>query len=276
MLNKKLGTRYEDYENLTKKLPFIINSDILRTQTQISTDMNWHENLEIEWIKEGVGEVTLSSVKTEVKSGDIVLVGSNVLHYTYGFENLKYSCVIIDTKFCLDVDIDIKKLKFNKIVNDEIIFSKLNELEELYLKDDTKLKNAKMKKLLLEILIDAVEKYSSEAKTLETDGGNYDKIKNVVLYLRRNYDKKITLDELGEIAFTDKCTLARNFKKITGTTIIQYLNGYRCKIAMELIENGYNVNEASIKCGFNNVSFFIKTYKKYLGELPSKSKTGDK
>ncbi|MBR6603969.1 MAG: AraC family transcriptional regulator, partial [Clostridia bacterium] len=45
---------------------------------------------------------------------------------------------------------------------------------------------------------------------------------------------------------------------------------YRCKKASELISEGLSVSEAALKCGFSNMSFFTRTFREYIGCLPSK------
>ena len=49
-----------------------------------------------------------------------------------------------------------------------------------------------------------------------------------------------------------------------------YLNYTRCSYARKLLASGrYNVSESAEHSGFSNLSYFAKTYKKYMGELPS-------
>ena len=82
--------------------------------------------------------------------------------------------------------------------------------------------------------------------------------------------KKITLDILSEYVHIDKYALCHDFKKATSQTVVQYINNYRCQKAISFLEKGYSVTEVSIMCGFENPSFFSKTFKKYIGVLPSK------
>ena len=58
-------------------------------------------------------------------------------------------------------------------------------------------------------------------------------------------------------------------------TVIEYVNILRCKEAKRLISEGQSVSEAAIASGFNNLSYFTRTYKKYVGELPSSNKKTD-
>ena len=70
-----------------------------------------------------------------------------------------------------------------------------------------------------------------------------------------------------------KYYFCRIFKNITGSTVIKYLNMYRCMKARELLSSGkYTVSEAALECGFENMSYFSKTYKAYSGSVPSMAK----
>lgn len=52
--------------------------------------------------------------------------------------------------------------------------------------------------------------------------------------------------------------------------MISYLNMVRCEHARELLQMGkLSVSECASLCGFQNSSYFTKTYKHYIGELPS-------
>ena len=92
----------------------------------------------------------------------------------------------------------------------------------------------------------------------------------MILYTRQNYNRKITLDEIAGAALYDKYALCREFKKYMGQTITEYLNYYRCVKAKELLEEGYSVTETADLCGFGNLSYFGKTFKRHIGYSPSK------
>ena len=55
------------------------------------------------------------------------------------------------------------------------------------------------------------------------------------------------------------------------TTPIEYLNYYRIEIACEqLIITNKNITDIAYDCGFNDVSYFTKVFKKYKDTVPSK------
>jgi len=61
----------------------------------------------------------------------------------------------------------------------------------------------------------------------------------------------------------------RLFREYTGMTPIEYRNHLRLNSARSKLQSGeYNVSEAAGLCGFANLSFFIRLYKKQFGHTP--------
>lgn len=48
-----MNLRYEEYIYELRMVPFILNENIKRTATLCSENQNWHENIEIQFCKEG-------------------------------------------------------------------------------------------------------------------------------------------------------------------------------------------------------------------------------
>ena len=63
--------------------------------------------------------------------------------------------------------------------------------------------------------------------------------------------------------------LCKEFKKYTGTTIVEYINQYRITKAIDYLGDGLNVSETASLCGFENLSFFTKIFKRYTANNPS-------
>ena len=120
------------------------------------------------------------------------------------------------------------------------------------------------------MLILIVDDYSSIKCSSDMEQKELATVKKVLLYIRENYHTKIKLDLIAEHVLTDKYTLCKIFKANTGQTIFENINAYRCMKAAEYIASGKNVCESANLCGFENNSFFTKTFKRYIGVLPSK------
>jgi len=94
-------------------------------------------------------------------------------------------------------------------------------------------------------------------------------------YIRRNYTSDISTAGIGQAIGVSLYHLCRCFKDVTKVTIISYINLLRCDTAKTLLASGnYSVSEAAFMSGFQNMSYFTKTYKQYKGCIPSKEKAG--
>ncbi len=92
----------------------------------------------------------------------------------------------------------------------------------------------------------------------------------VHLYVRSRYHEDITLDKLANIFFLNKFYLAHAFKKKYGMPLIQFLNQTRCDAAHKMLETtNLSITEIAISVGFNSVSHFSETYKKFQGVTPA-------
>ena len=94
-------------------------------------------------------------------------------------------------------------------------------------------------------------------------------IKNVLTYISENYANPISLDALSRIAGMNPKYFCRYFKSMTERTPIDYLNYYRIECACEMLSTrDISIKETAISCGFNDESYFIKTFHKYKGTTP--------
>lgn len=100
-------------------------------------------------------------------------------------------------------------------------------------------------------------------------------LKNVVDYIDRNYASQITLQQLSSAASMSPKYFCRFFHQMTHRTPMDYLNYRRIEQACyELSTTENSVTEIALNCGFNDLSYFIKTFKKYKHITPGKYKTG--
>ena len=250
-------------------LPFIFHTDRTKDARIAS---NWHENIELLCFIEGKGNLKCGSESYPVQEGDIAVINPNVLHKTEG--ELVYHCLIIDRAFCESNGIPILTLYFCEIIKSEALFEIFRgtvEAIKAARNDPTPVISVPtVRHRVLGLLLELCEKHIvSESPEKKVYSASAERVKAVMTYLRKNYAKPITLDEIADLVGVSKYHLSREFKLLAGTTIFDSLNIIRCKEARHMLSEGAKVLEAASACGFDNLSYFSRTFKKYTGKLPS-------
>ncbi len=78
-----------------------------------------------------------------------------------------------------------------------------------------------------------------------------------------------SVEDMGTALGMSRSQLFRKFKALTDSTPSDYIRAERLKVAKKMLMEGqFNVNEVSLKTGFNSTSHFISTFKKYIGITP--------
>lgn len=265
-----LGTQYEEYSRYINNLPFTLKSGIVVTPTRYNQAANWHDNIEIQLCTKGQGVVMMDEKRVSVKEGEVAVVNSNILHHNTSSELMVYTCLIVDTQFCRLVDIDPISLHFSSKIKSEVLAKHIEELTNVYHDENDVCRIAKLNSILLRILIELRRNHTVLKKDYTIKSQSFEAVKSAIKYIRTNYKEKIYLDDISKSVFMDKYSLSHRFKQLTGMTVVQYINNYRCKKAADCIADGISVSDAARMCGFTNMSFFTKTFKLYMGCLPSK------
>lgn len=96
-----------------------------------------------------------------------------------------------------------------------------------------------------------------------------DQLKAVLEYIEKSYSNPISLSDLAGCAQMSDKYFCRVFKEMTHKTVMDYLNHYRIERAChQLSRFQHSLLEVCYNCGFNDLSYFIKTFKKYKGITP--------
>ena len=88
-------------------------------------------------------------------------------------------------------------------------------------------------------------------------------------YIEECYRHPVDINHVAALTHLTTAAFCRYFKKITRVTFTDFLNQYRINQAKKLLLHDKNVTEACYESGFENLSYFNKTFKKLAGENPS-------
>lgn len=97
-----------------------------------------------------------------------------------------------------------------------------------------------------------------------------DKIQDYVDETKRYIDiwfrKDISLMDCAQNVGISSYYLSHIFRERTGTTFVEYLSGVRMQEAKRLcIQTDLTLNEISEKCGYVNLTYFCKVFKRITG-----------
>ncbi len=117
-------------------------------------------------------------------------------------------------------------------------------------------------------LTDTMERFISAI--FDYSGAKYhDLVGQTMAYVKENYDKRITLDELAGKVYLSKSYLCSVFKEETGMSIIAYINRIRVQKSKQLLaDSRLNMSMIASKCGFQDQSYFTKIFKRETGLSP--------
>lgn len=94
-------------------------------------------------------------------------------------------------------------------------------------------------------------------------------IHEITEYIKNNYQRNITLDDLARTTNFNKYYICKKFKKETGANIMNYIMDMRINRAKEMLLKGddriYKVAQA---VGFNDTSYFSLIFKKITSQTP--------
>lgn len=244
---------------------------------------HFHSELEFLYVKKGKMRFYIMDSVYDVDEGEVFLVLSNIPHYTEIIKDdttsilLQFSdpqaigCPISylpgyikkqSHEFYIfknnDSDIEIIRDYIEKVLEEKLNKEKSYDYYiTAYIHNITALLHRK------NILYDAAELM----KTKEIE-----KLFPLFSYVDQNYYNKISLAEMAALMHLNEYYLCRLFKRLTGNTLVEYINFVRIFKAEKMLNGELSLSEIAYHCGFSSLSYFNKTFKKYKLYSPKEYK----
>lgn len=99
---------------------------------------------------------------------------------------------------------------------------------------------------------------------------NYWLTQAVIDFVHANYYMDIRMEHIANLHSVNPNYLRCKFKKESGMCFTEYLNKVRIENAKRLLQNtGLSVIDVSVRMGFNNVTYFNKMFKEFVGITPT-------
>ena len=243
---------------------------------------HWHMEYEIIRILKGEFLMTISEEEFLAKEGDIIFVKGGLLHGGIP-KNCLYECIVFNLDSLMTSSLAGERL-LKKIRSDSILirshFSSCDS--ELAHITDRMFGQMKLRAEGHELFVIGtfyeffgyILEHGCYAATEEVstkEGRRIEHLKKALEVIENSYPDCIALDDLAKAAGMNSKYFCRYFREMTHRTPIDYLNYYRIEQAcFKLATTNSSVADIGMSCGFNDVSYFIKTFKKYKGMTPKK------
>lgn len=264
---------YEEIHRAKNDAPYVDTE-----MTDIQYCAHYHEEIEIVVMLDGLIHMTVDGKCLELKGGDIALVRPFQIHSLETPERSRlYIFKILSPHF-----------DFSTIERDEAVVSPKNAeyltisecihllVEEHRLRDDDPLKRLALRGATDQLLIRMARLPGVRPITRDSmlaHDRDIELLKTLNDYLLDHYQDNISLEDAAGVCHMSMYYFAHSFKRATGTTFLNYLNGYRLEQAKHRItDTDESFTNIAMQCGFPSIRTFNRCFQKHYKLTPTEAR----
>ena len=268
-------------------LPFVIYGTMMPTLFS-SFPVHCHEEIEMVLNDCGKCRYTVSGQDIDLEFGDIIVIMPWVLHSFRLVEENDYflaATYLISLNMITNYTVDVCASKYflpilARKCNDFCVIRHNSEhydefkpiavqLFDTYFGHE-KYFELKLKSLINDLMFKLLSYGYIEIKAETPESNDVRIARRVVDFISEHYMENITLAGLAELVNMSETGLSRLFRSITGMSCIDYVIDYRLTKAMGMLRcSDKPIIEVAYETGFNNISYFNRTFKKHCHQTPS-------
>lgn len=252
--------------------------------------VHWHEHLELVYIMAGSATMQIDTTFAKVYAGDVIFVNSKQIHSTTNESpDTVIVAIVFNQRLICNGNLDLTEYRYiQPILNQEFRLSNFldhrHSLNREVVASIERLANEffleplayelSVKSELFRILSNVV-RYSFQdtrsAGFAQRRTYTIHPLDGILQYLQDHLDQKITVPSLANQYNVSASHFCRLFKKLTGNTLVQYVNRIRIQQSERLLrETDMPVADIGEKVGFSNITHFERVFRKIHKTSPSK------
>ncbi|GGI43986.1 AraC family transcriptional regulator [Paenibacillus marchantiophytorum] len=253
--------------------------------------LHWHEHFEIIDMQFGQAVFHIDSRPYEVAAGDLLFIPSGALHvgYSTADEDLEYVAVVFNAALLrvlppdpayeryilpyLDGRVhfpaklpasDELAEPFRRLIRESTAeFEQKRPAYELVIKHNFQLLFTRLSRQYLP------DKFADKP----VPARHSESFKPLIEYLEAHIAEPLSIEQAAKMVNLNPYHFCKTFKKMTGRTFVDYVNGLRIHEADRLLrETDATVTEIAERIGCGNPNYFTKLYKKYKNYPPSEAR----
>lgn len=255
---------------------------------------HWHEEFEAVMVSEGAAEIAAGEQRLTVRAGEGFFVNSGVLHGCWDHENssCRFHSLVFSDRLIGGASDSIYYEKYVRPLMED------RGLPFVLLKKDVH-----WQREALELIERAWQVNRSESPFYEIESRSCltrfaalirlncrpsgtrpaeknlrqgERMKAMLSFIQENFDEKISVRDIAASASISESECLRCFRDSINTTPISYLLSFRIQQAASMLTaTDEKISFVAQQCGFDDMSYFTKLFRRIKGQTPSEYRRGD-
>lgn len=249
---------------------------------------HWHEEMEAGIITEGTAIITIGQEKYTVQAGQGFFINSGILHGAYSLDHsncLIHSLVFHPRLVGGSADSVFYRHYLRSLLDDPTLdwihFSARENWHSEALRSIADAWDARMRepegyefqvRSALSTLIFLLCRHHPKSSRLPSTKTLRDaeRIKKMLSCIHEHYGEELNTQSIASSAAISESECLRCFRSTISISPIQYLKQHRLRqAAAQLISTQDRVSEIANRCGFQDISYFTKSFREALGCTPT-------
>ncbi|WP_123041520.1 AraC family transcriptional regulator [Cohnella candidum] len=252
-------------------------------------DTHWHAEAEFLAVESGQAVFHVGRSTYEVRAGEALFIPGGELHGGYPLDGAActYSALVFDPEWLGGGAEGVTARFVKPLQRGEIgfpphwsreteggraAFGRLADLIALGLAAEDPALELRVKGGLYLLIADfAAAGWIQRKEAWEVGAsGTPERMKQVIRYMEEHFVRKLSVSELAGVAGMSEGHFSRVFKSYLRQTPLEYLNRLRLRYAADMLQQpGVSVAEAAMASGFDNFSYFSKSFRALYRCTPS-------
>ena len=248
----------------------------------LQVPLHWHDSMELVYVKKGSGIVQVGVNAYPAEQGDIYIFAPGTLHALHqrGQAVMEYENIIFELellggaedlcaeKYLLPLQSGRLSLPARLTPNDLCYLQAAACLREL--EDANRAKRPGYELLVKGALLRFLALLIAQGRQcLSTETADTQRLKTVLQWLSAHYTEELRVADAAGVCSFSASHFMRWFRQMTGQSFVAFLNEFRLNAAAEALQaTDETVLTIASRCGFENLSYFNRTFKAHFGMTP--------